>query len=193
MKKPWIIILGICLFLLGLAATFAAIIVLCQLLFLTYSMGYGGLVLRLAICTALLLSSIVWLAFSLRGRKKRGKGNAAVYAAIALVASGLLCAYMDFIPTIRDLTAEPVTEACLVFVEQKGYQVSLVTNSYPINRYKMSMLENLTDDTGERVFTPIWIFKPFQKYNFGADYHMTITYYPHSNTRVSVADITKAE
>ena len=151
----------------------------------------GGLVSRLAVCTVLMLSAVIWLAVSLRKRGEGGRGK--TYAVIALLASALLSAHMDFIPTMQDLVSEPVTETCLVSVEQKHYRVSLTTNSRPLQRYPMSMLENLKDDTGLRIFTPTWIFKPFQKYKFGADYHMTITYYPHSNTRVSVTDITKAE
>ena len=49
------------------------------------------------------------------------------------------------------------------------------------------MLEVLRDEDGDVVFEPYIINGPdnlTRRRKFGDDYHMTITYYPHSKTRI---------
>ena len=175
-----------CLFLLGILTSIALCILIVQLVRLTYSMGYLGLILRLACCALLFAGSVLAVLLIPRKNAKVKKRNKVGAVIVAVLFSALLSHYFDFIPTIRDLSSEPVTIERTASVDQHDTDVFISTNA-PIDKFPSSMLEVLRDEDGDVVFEPYIINGPdnlTRRRKFGDDYHMTITYYPHSKTRI---------
>ena len=170
----------------GTATVIAAIVFFYQLIRFTYCMGHAGLILRPVACVICILTLSLSMMQYMRTHKK-SKHKKSKLAALCVIISIFLVWAFDVVPTMRDLTAHPVTETHLASVTQKDYDVYIQTNA-PLYIFPSSMLEVLRDQDGAVIFTP-FVMNSFQNMNrrrmFSDYYYMTIVYYPHSKTRIS--------